>query len=70
MVYVAWREAYYGREFNPGDTESMGNLFQPWHIIIFLFVLPVVAVIFFTPYWQIFKKAGFAPRSASSCGFL
>ena len=37
------------------------DLFQPWHLMFLLIFLPCVAVIFFTPYWQIFKKAGFAP---------
>jgi hypothetical protein len=34
----------------------MGDLFQPWHLVVLFF-----AIIFFIPYWQIFKKAGFAP---------
>ena len=39
----------------------MGDLFQPWHLIIlfnlFFFFGPLVVI----PYWQIFKKAGFPP---------
>ena len=38
----------------------MGDLFQPWHLII-LFFLPVFLVVYIIPYWMIFKKAGFAP---------
>jgi hypothetical protein len=39
----------------------MGDLLQPWHlIVILLFVVPIgIAVL--VPYWMIFKKAGFQP---------
>lgn len=39
----------------------MGDLFQPWHLLILFFFLPVFLVVAILPYWQIFKKAGFAP---------
>jgi hypothetical protein len=39
----------------------MGDLFQPWHLLIVFFFLPVFLVVGILPYWQIFKKAGFAP---------
>jgi Zn-dependent protease with chaperone function len=32
----------------------MGELFQPWHLIIILIFSALVIV----PFWQIFKKAG------------
>jgi uncharacterized protein YybS (DUF2232 family) len=40
---------------------QMGDLFQPWHLLIVLFFLPVYFVVGIIPYWMIFKKAGFAP---------
>ena len=39
----------------------MGDLFQPWHLLILFFFLPVFLVVYIIPYWMIFKKAGFAP---------
>jgi hypothetical protein len=39
----------------------MGDLFQPWHILILLFVSAVIFPIKVIPYWVIFKKAGFEP---------
>jgi hypothetical protein len=39
----------------------MRDLFQPWHLIIVLFVASVVLPIYVIPYWIIFKKAGCAP---------
>ena len=39
----------------------MGDLFQPWHMLILLVVPTVVFPIYVIPYWMIFKKAGFAP---------
>ena len=38
----------------------MEGLFQPLHLLLifFIFVLVLAGVV---PYWQIFKKAGFAP---------
>ncbi len=40
----------------------MGDLFQPWHLIVlsFLFVFPAI-VIGVIPFWFICKKAGFSP---------
>ena len=39
----------------------MGDLFQPWHILILLIVSAVILPVYVIPYWVIFKKAGFAP---------
>jgi len=39
----------------------MGDLFQPWHILILLIMAAVIIPINVIPYWMIFKKAGFAP---------
>ena len=39
----------------------MGDLFQPWHILILLFVSAVIFPIKVIPYRVIFKKAGFEP---------
>ncbi|MGO9337108.1 MAG: hypothetical protein ACLPY1_06325 [Terracidiphilus sp.] len=39
----------------------MGDLLQPWHLLVlFVLFIPVV-LISVVPYWQIFKKAGFSP---------
>lgn len=39
----------------------MGDLFQPWHILILLMVASTLYPLKVVPYWMIFKKAGFAP---------
>jgi hypothetical protein len=39
-----------------GDS-IMGDLLQPWHLI----VLGFVGFLFVVPFWQIFRKAGYAP---------
>ena len=39
----------------------MGELLQPWHMILFsVFLLPIV-LIGLIPFWFICKKAGFSP---------
>lgn len=39
----------------------MGELLQPWHLMVLLLsCLPFAAVIV-APFWMIFKKAGFQP---------
>ena len=40
----------------------MGELLQPWHILVlfFMFLLPMV-VVGVIPFWFICKKAGFSP---------
>ena len=40
----------------------MGDLLQPWHILVlfFVFLLPIV-LIGLIPFWFICKKAGFSP---------
>lgn len=39
----------------------MGDLLQPWHLLV---LLTVSFFLFVLPFWQIFKKAGFpAPLS-------
>lgn len=39
----------------------MGELLQPWHVIVLAvaFIIPLVVVL--PPFWIIFKKAGFQP---------
>jgi hypothetical protein len=39
----------------------MGDLFQPFHILILLIVSCVILPVYVIPYWVIFKKAGFSP---------
>jgi hypothetical protein len=39
----------------------MGPLFQPVHLLLFLFIAAIAAAITLPPYWMIFKKAGFSP---------
>jgi hypothetical protein len=40
----------------------VGDLLQPWHILVLLFfILPVFLIVAIVPYWMIFKKAGFPP---------
>jgi hypothetical protein len=39
----------------------MGDLFQPWHLIVLAFVGSLFSVVVLPPYWMIFKKAGFSP---------
>lgn len=36
----------------------MGDLIQPWHLMI-LFAIGFLFIVL--PFWQIFRKAGFAP---------
>jgi hypothetical protein len=39
----------------------MGDLFQPWHLILFTLLFAPISVIVLPPFWIIFKKAGFQP---------
>ena len=39
----------------------MGELFQPWHLILLTIIFSSIGVVVVPPYWMIFKKAGFAP---------
>ena len=39
----------------------MGELFQPWHLLVLGIVGSGVFLIAVLPFWQIFKKAGFSP---------
>ena len=39
----------------------MGDLFQPWHLIVLLFAASIFAVFTVLPFWFICKKAGFSP---------
>jgi hypothetical protein len=43
-----------------GD-EVMGELFQPWHLIVLALIGFVMLAVVLPPYWMIFKKAGFSP---------
>jgi hypothetical protein len=40
----------------------MGDLLQPWHLIVLsaLFA-PITVILLLPPFWVIFKKAGFQP---------
>lgn len=43
----------------------MGELLQPWHLIVFAVVFGIPAVVIgFIPCWFICKKAGFSPQLA------
>jgi hypothetical protein len=35
----------------------VGDLLQPWHLI----VVGIILLFLFVPFWQIFKKAGYPP---------
>jgi branched-subunit amino acid transport protein AzlD len=37
----------------------MGELLQPWHLIVLFVLFLPIALITVVPFWQIFKKAGF-----------
>jgi hypothetical protein len=37
----------------------MGDLLQPWHLIVLMVVFIPLSLIVVLPFWQIFKKAGF-----------
>jgi len=39
----------------------MGDLFQPWHLIVLSFLFSFYFVLFVLPFWFICKKAGFTP---------
>ena len=39
----------------------MGDLFQPWHLILVFVVFLIIFPLYVIPYWLIFRKAGFAP---------
>jgi NADH:ubiquinone oxidoreductase subunit 3 (subunit A) len=40
---------------------TMGDLLQPWHLIVISFILLPISAVVLVPYWVIFKKAGFQP---------
>jgi hypothetical protein len=47
---------------NPPLEFTVGELLQPWHLLVLFFVfLPVLLLVAVLPYWMIFKKAGFSP---------
>lgn len=39
----------------------MGDLLQPWHLIVIFIAFCFGFVLFVVPYWFICKKAGFSP---------
>ena len=39
----------------------MGDLLQPWHLIVLAALFTPITVIVLPPFWVIFKKAGFQP---------
>jgi hypothetical protein len=39
----------------------MGDLLQPWHLLVIAALLAPITVIILPPFWVIFKKAGFQP---------
>lgn len=39
----------------------MGDLLQPWHLIVIFIACCFGFVLFVVPYWFICKKAGFSP---------
>jgi hypothetical protein len=39
----------------------MGDLLQPWHLLVLLFVFSIYAPIRVLPFWFICRKAGYSP---------
>jgi hypothetical protein len=39
----------------------MGELLQPWHLIVLALIGFVMLAVVLPPYWMIFKKAGYPP---------
>jgi hypothetical protein len=39
----------------------MGDLLQPWHLLVLAALFTPITVIVLPPFWVIFKKAGFQP---------
>jgi hypothetical protein len=39
----------------------MGDLFQPWHLLVLLTVFSFTTVLWIPPYWKIFEREGFHP---------
>ena len=39
----------------------MGDLLQPWHLFVLMFLLAPISLVGLPPFWMIFKKAGFQP---------
>lgn len=39
----------------------MGELLQPWHLLVLAILFVPVTVVVLPPFWVIFKKAGFQP---------
>jgi hypothetical protein len=39
----------------------MGEMFQPWHLMLLSIIGFFVGLLVLLPFWQIFKKAGFPP---------
>ena len=39
----------------------MGELLQPWRLIVLLFLFVPFTAVIVPPFWMIFKKAGFQP---------
>ena len=39
----------------------MGDLLQPWRLIVLSFLLAPMSLAGLPPFWTIFKKAGFQP---------
>jgi hypothetical protein len=49
-----------GRNYTT-EANTMGDLFQPMHLLIIGLFLPVILAMTVLPYWKIFGKAGFPP---------
>jgi len=39
----------------------MGDLLQPWHLVVLALIGSLMLAFVLPPYWMIFKKAGFSP---------
>ena len=39
----------------------MGDLLQPWHLIVLAVIFSPICVVVLPPFWMISKKAGFEP---------
>lgn len=39
----------------------MGDMLQPWHLIVLVSLFAPFTAVIVPPFWMIFKKAGFQP---------
>jgi hypothetical protein len=58
-----WQVVRLGFKKSPQKELPVGELLQPWHLLViaFIFFVPMTILVGIIPYWVIFKKAGFSP---------